>query len=204
MDNKKINVIAISGVDGVGKSTLATLLSKQLRANILPFADGLRRDILKYYPHLDPEEIYRKPTPRKIRNLLRSHSLERTQKDDLFWVKKWDNEWNRKLVIVDDVRFMREILHLEQLGCYHIHIYTPESTYYTFKDIPSFREIPRLKRRADYMFYTRYYSAIDMSHKVLEQVEPLVAWQKEETKKRQLKRYQQVKLNRERDLMLMG
>jgi energy-coupling factor transporter ATP-binding protein EcfA2 len=116
-----MKIIAISGPDGCGKSTLARSLKELIRGKsyVAPIAYVLRKELSDKLG-IPLEELTKKPTSAPIRNLLRGYGEYQRSLDPYYWIDQWV-EYRYKVLystisIVDDLRFIQEHEVLSQLG----------------------------------------------------------------------------------------
>lgn len=98
--------IALSGGDGVGKTTLANNLAKHFNLTRVSFATLIREELTTMYPKLD---FFKKPTSKEIRLIMIKHSIAQKNKYGLDYYARhiFDNYANTPIVI-DDMRFVAE------------------------------------------------------------------------------------------------
>ena len=124
------HVIALSGHDGVGKTTTAHLLAGALGGIVISLADTLKADAAR---HLGVPEsvIRRKPTPPHLRDYMRALGWAKRQEHGLdFWLHRWKAEVLRVPpgvpVIVDDVRHLNEADFMLMRGARLVCLMRPE------------------------------------------------------------------------------
>lgn len=103
-------IIAIFGKMGSGKTTASEILSKELRASVIPFAKPIKD--IAYKMGWDGEKDF------KGRSLLQTLGTEVGRKyKDSMWIDLWHKEACEKggIVIVDDLRFQNEYDFLRSL-----------------------------------------------------------------------------------------
>jgi hypothetical protein len=115
-------VIAISGHDGVGKSTLARELATHLGGVIISLADPLKHQTAL---HLGLAEVLvrAKPTPPHLRDYMRALGYaQRQENGEHYWVNQWYARALNALrdgaswVICDDVRHLNEFEFMDSHG----------------------------------------------------------------------------------------
>lgn len=122
-------VIGLCGPEGAGKSTVARLLAEHHGAEILPFAEPLKRMILAL--GVDPKHVFGTPAEKleplelfggkSARVVLQRLGTEwgRQQIDDEFWVRAWLQRVKKAhagVVVADDLRFANEAAAVQSLG----------------------------------------------------------------------------------------
>jgi len=120
-------LIAISGNDCVGKSTLAKHIKSIFPdefAVIDSFAYSLRLAMLEL--GFEYSDVFLKPTKPNIRKAMMEVGKEMRDKDDLVFVNslvKRVSEYQAKVVIIDDMRYEVEYFGLwSRFDLFHLHI----------------------------------------------------------------------------------
>jgi hypothetical protein len=115
-------VIAISGHDGVGKSTLARELAAHLGGVIISLADPLKHQTAMHLG-LTEEQVRAKPTPPHLRDYMRALGYaQRQESGEHYWVNQWYARALTALrdgaswVICDDMRHVNEFEFMDSHG----------------------------------------------------------------------------------------
>lgn len=158
-NNNNIRVVALSGAYGAGKSTLAKKICGDESEFLLPFARGLREELI-FLGLAERAEVYLKPTPPKIRKLLNGHGAKRRREDSNYWVDKWLHSANGiskfyattsdQVFVVDDLRFMNELEALREFSNNNFVVIWVESEDTTSADLSLF-DLKLIKESADYI-----------------------------------------------------
>lgn len=111
-----IGIIGLAGADGAGKSTLASALltaleDRYVSIHRINFADPLRREVADLIQG-EYHQMFVKPTPDWMRNLLRGWGDYKRHLEEGYWVRQWMERLGpipaQSLVLVDDVRYLNE------------------------------------------------------------------------------------------------
>lgn len=122
MNQPTLQIIALSGKRGAGKTSAADYLALKYGYRVVSFASSLRDMAKLFFPFTDvdfggtkKERPYREYdwTPRDF--LISLGALGRYYDND-YWVKKAHLESMKGKIVVDDLRFPNEVEYLKQLG----------------------------------------------------------------------------------------
>lgn len=119
-------VIAFAGRDGAGKSTLAKAVQeyfhkKGIPCRTLPFANELRLELNQVLRD-NSVNLWEKPTPEWMRDLLKGWGGYKRSKNLNYWVEKW---WEgvqnpdpslSEIILVDDLRYVNEARFVKYLN----------------------------------------------------------------------------------------
>jgi hypothetical protein len=129
-------VIGIAGLMGSGKDAVASALVEQHGYTRIAFADALRKEVevgvrTKDYPdgmplHLfeilleaQPEDVYAKPTPDGMRQLLQWHGCFRREENQEHWIHILEQQIMShpdQCFAISDVRFKNEADFIHRIG----------------------------------------------------------------------------------------
>lgn len=127
-----VPVLALSGHDGSGKTTLARVIAEQYGGQVVSFAAPLKDDLIAL--GYDRDRILSKPTPPHLRALMRAHGeASRAEMGVDYWVRRWmlsaatARDQGARIVVVDDLRHVSELLSMWHLGGTVIGLLRPEA-----------------------------------------------------------------------------
>lgn len=159
----EVRVVALSGAYGAGKSTLAKKICGDGSEFLLPFANGLREELI-FMGLAERTEVYLKPTSTKIRKLLNEHGAKRRDENSDYWVEKWLQTANgikkfyataqNQVFVVDDLRFMNELQALKEFSNNNIIAVWVESD--EDEDDLSLFDLKLIRESADYIIKRGY------------------------------------------------
>lgn len=153
-----VEIVAFSGPDGTGKSSLARVYETQLPESvpILSFANPIYEEVADYLGITEAE--LREPTVKnKNRPLLRAVGEQRRLEDPLYWVRAMQAIIQREgytRVIIDDLRFVTEAQMVKDSGGTLVYldrqILPEEMKNSTFQDLPQVADMADILVKAQY------------------------------------------------------
>ena len=126
-DGRKL--VLVSGLDGVGKSTLCKKFSERLDGVVIPLAKSLRAELSIICPDMD---FYVKPTPENVRASMISYGTAKRLENQNYFIERWleyaAEYRSDKILLCDDMRYPNELEYFtDNFNCYHIHIRRQET-----------------------------------------------------------------------------
>jgi GTPase SAR1 family protein len=122
-------LVLVTGLDGVGKSTLCGKIAYALYGVTVPLAQSLREELTELQPDVD---YYEKPTPENVREAMIAFGASKRRLNENYFVGRWQQKVDALgkvgLLLCDDMRYPNEYAYFtEYFKVYHIHLKRQET-----------------------------------------------------------------------------